>query len=180
MTQPAVRSPAARRPVRWLVLVVLAGLFAWAVWGLAVGSPHAQAGKPAPAFALMNLQGQTVPLSSFRGHLVILNFFATWCQPCQTEIPRLIALQKQAGSALTVVGIDRMEPANTVATFVRNVGITYPVLLDTTGHVSAIYGVTGQPESFWISPKGVLLLHVPGPMTPEDMQRFFSAFAGVA
>ncbi len=178
MTQPVARVPAARGPLRWLVLVVLAGLFGWAVWGLAVGSPHAVVGKPAPAFSLLNLRGRTVPLSSFRGHLVVLNFWATWCQPCQEEIPQLIKLQRQAGTALTIVGVDRMEPANEVATYVKRVGIDYPVLLDSTGHVSAIYGVTGQPESFWISPSGTLLLHVPGPMTPNDMQRFFSAFAG--
>jgi cytochrome c biogenesis protein CcmG/thiol:disulfide interchange protein DsbE len=180
MTEPAARTPAARRPVRWLVLAVLAGLFGWAVWGLAVGSPHAQAGKPAPAFTLLNLQGRPVSLASFRGHLVVLNFWATWCQPCQQEIPQLIQLQRQAGTALRVVGVDRMEPANEVATYVKRAGIDYPVLLDSSGHVSAIYGVTGQPESFWISPSGVLLLHVPGPMTPSDMQRFFSAFAGVS
>ncbi len=179
MTEPSARTSAVRGPVRWVVLGVLAGLFAWAVWGLAVGSPHAQAGKPAPAFSLFNLQGRSVPLSSFRGHLVLLNFWATWCQPCQQEIPHLIQLQKQAGSALTVVGIDRMEPANEVATYVRKAGINYPVLLDSTGHVSAMYGVSGQPESFWISPTGILLLHVPGPMTPADMQRFFSTFSGV-
>jgi cytochrome c biogenesis protein CcmG/thiol:disulfide interchange protein DsbE len=175
-----VTPAAARRPLRWLVLVVLAGLFAWAVWGLAVGSPHAQAGKPAPAFALQDLQGRTVHLSDFRGHLVVLNFWATWCQPCQEEIPQLINLQKQAGTALTIVGVDRMEPADEVATYVKKAGIDYPVVLDSTGHVSAVYGVTGQPESFWISPSGKLLLHVPGPMTPADMQRFFSAFAGVS
>jgi len=162
------------------VIVILAGLFAWAVYGLAAGSPHAVAGKPAPAFALTDLQGKTVPLSSFRGHLIVLNFWATWCQPCQEEIPQLISLQKQSGSALTIVGVDRMEPANEVATYVKKAGIDYPVLLDTGGHVSAIYGVTGQPESFWISPSGTLLLHVPGPMTPADMQRLFSAFAGVS
>jgi cytochrome c biogenesis protein CcmG/thiol:disulfide interchange protein DsbE len=174
-----VSRPAVRRPLRWLVLAVLAGLFGWAVWGLAAGSPHAVAGKPAPEFALQDLRGRTVRLSDFRGHLVVLNFWATWCQPCQEEIPQLISLQRQAGTALTVVGVDRMEPADEVATYVKKAGISYPVLLDTTGHVSAIYGVTGQPESFWISPSGVLLLHVPGPMTPADMQRFFSAFAGV-
>jgi cytochrome c biogenesis protein CcmG/thiol:disulfide interchange protein DsbE len=171
---------APRRSLRWVVLAVLAGLFAWAVWGLAVGSAHAVVGKPAPAFALENLQGKTVRLSDFRGHLVVLNFWATWCQPCQEEIPQLINLQKQAGTALTIVGVDRMEPANEVATYVKKAGIDYPVVLDATGHVSAIYGVTGQPESFWISPSGTLLLHVPGPMTTQDMQRFFSAFAGAS
>lgn len=109
---------------------------------------------------------------------MLVNFFATWCKPCQEEIPHLVALHKQAGSGLVIVGIDRMEPANEVATFVKHEGIDYPVVLDATGAVSASYGVTGQPESFWVGPRGTLLLHVAGPMTPSDMDRLLSAFGG--
>src|SRR5690242_7724596 len=90
-------------------------------------------GEPAPDFELKSLDGRTVKLSDFRGRAVVLNFFATWCQPCTVEIPWWIELQKQYRlQGLEVVGITTgEEPAKKVEKFATELGINYTVVIGT-------------------------------------------------
>ena len=92
-------------------------------------------GQQAPDFALQSLDGKTVRLSDFRGKVVVLNFWATWCQPCKIEMPWFEQLQKQyQAQGIQVIGIAMDDPTTDagkadVASFARNLGVDYPVLL---------------------------------------------------
>lgn len=89
----------------------------------------AEIGAPAPKFTLMSIDGQSVESSSLKGHIVVLNFWATWCQPCMTEIPELKELAAN-NSDIKVVGIALDEAgAGVVKPFVTARGINYPVLI---------------------------------------------------
>lgn len=174
---PADTAHGGRPWVRRLAVVGVAGLFAWAIWGLYHGGPRAVVGEPAPGFTLATPSGAEVTLSRYRGKVVLLNFFTTWCVPCQQEIPQIVAFRRTAGPGLVVIGIDRMEPGPTVAAFARREHMAYPIGLDRSGRLSQTYGVTGQPESFWIDARGILRLHVVGPMTPGLMRATYSALS---
>ncbi len=110
--------------------------------------------NPAPAFTLTDLQGDAVSLSDFRGKVVILDFWATWCPPCKKEIPDFIELQKKYGTqGVQIVGVGLDEPQN-IREFARSHGINYPVLLG-TDEVATLYGgISGIPTTFIIDKRG--------------------------
>jgi cytochrome c biogenesis protein CcmG/thiol:disulfide interchange protein DsbE len=164
--------------LRLAVVAAVAALFAWAIAGLLRAGPAAVVGRPAPDFRLLDPAGRPVSLAPYRGKVVLLNFWTSWCVPCQQEIPELVRFSREAGPDLVIIGVDRMEPPDVVRAFAARTGIPYPLALDRTGSVSDRYGVTGQPESFWIDRGGVLRLHVPGPMTPDQMRSTFRALEG--
>jgi peroxiredoxin len=110
----------------------------------------------APGWQLPDLEGKSVKLSDFKGKVVVLNFWATWCGPCRQEIPDLVSLQKQyAAQGLVVLGIsmDRGGPTR-VASFVQKSEINYPVVMG-DAKISAAYGdIQVLPTTFIIDRKG--------------------------
>jgi peroxiredoxin len=111
----------------------------------------------APGFTLTDINGKSVSLSDFRGKVVILDFWATWCPPCKQEIPDFISLQKEYGPrGLQVVGIALDEPGK-VQTFARQNGMNYPVLLGTQDIASKYGGIRGIPTTFVIDKTGKLV-----------------------
>jgi peroxiredoxin len=113
----------------------------------------------APDFTLMSLAGQPARLREFRGKLVLLNFWATWCAPCLHEMPsmeRLYQTFKQTDFVLLAVSMDR-QGEEVAKPFVENLQLTFPVLLDSTLEVSRQYGVRGLPTSYLIDPDGRLI-----------------------
>lgn len=116
------------------------------------------AGEPpsAPNWHLQNLEGKPVKLSDFRGKVVLLNFWATWCPPCREEIPDLISLQKQYGPrGLVVVGVAMDEGgAAVVQPFVKKMGINYPVVAGDQKTADAYGGIEGIPTTFVIDRSG--------------------------
>jgi peroxiredoxin len=123
-------------------------------------------GNPAPDFALKDLAGTTVKLSDFRGKVVVLNFWATWCPPCRQEIPSMMRLnQAMAGKDFQMLAVSIDEGGkDAVAGFFRKSGMALPALLDTDQAVGKRYGLTGVPETFVIDKKGVILKKVVGAM----------------
>lgn len=127
---------------------------------------------PAPDFTLRDLHGAPVRLSSFRGQGVVLNFWATWCAPCRTEIPWFVQMQKEYGPrGLQVIGISMDEGgAEAVQQFVRTTGINYPVLFD-DGHVSSMYGAAQVlPTTYYISRSGQVLAFVKGVISKDKVE----------
>ncbi|MBI2460140.1 MAG: TlpA family protein disulfide reductase [Candidatus Rokubacteria bacterium] len=119
----------------------------------------------APVFALPNLADQPVTLTEFRGKLVLLNFWATWCPPCVAEMPDLERLYREfkaEGFVIVAVSIDT-QGKKVVAPFWEKTGLTFPSLLDTSGEVATRYGVRVLPASFLISPEGEIIARILGP-----------------
>ena len=126
---------------------------------------------PAVDFSLKDLSGQEQNLSSYAGKLVFLNFWATWCGPCRTEIPSMeelyLELQNQG---FVIVALNSQETDEQVADFVENVGMSFPVLLDTDGRVGAAYSIRAIPTTYIIDPQGYILGRMVGTRdwyTPE-------------
>jgi len=123
-------------------------------------------GKTAPDFTLKDLNGRPVQLSSLRGKVVLVNFWATWCPPCREEIPSMVRMnQAMQGKPFQLLAISIDEGGkDAVTAFFQKAGATLPALLDTDGAVARTYGTTGVPETFVIDTKGVIMKKVVGAM----------------
>jgi thiol-disulfide isomerase/thioredoxin len=123
-------------------------------------------GSQAPDFELKLLggEGKTMRLSSLKGKAVIVNFWATWCEPCKIEMPWLVELQKKYGSqGLQIIGVavDDTEEKN-ISDFSRKMGVNYPVLLGTEKVADLYGGVDGLPTNFFLDRSGKVVDHVLG------------------
>lgn len=126
-------------------------------------------GKPAPVFALPDLDGHTVRLEELRGRPVVLNFWATWCPPCVVEHPVLQAgAQRYAGRA-AFVGVIYQDDPELIRQFVRSRGGWGPALIDEDVEVALAYGVYGAPETFIIDRDGMIVEKVTGVVTPQRL-----------
>jgi len=114
-------------------------------------------GHPAPEIVLGTLDGQTVRLSDFRGKPVIVNFWATWCPPCRAETPELQALHRELGDKVVLLGVNVTSQDNgDVAGFVREFGVTYPILMDVDGKAFQDYNILGLPTTIFIDRNGIV------------------------
>lgn len=169
---------------RWIVVAAVAGLLAIGGWLLlAPGEiqklqgavavpltneanpvsrlpPAPTAGHPAPDFSLATVAGDEIRLSDLRGQPVILNFWASWCGPCRVEMPELQAAhasQSKGGVAVIGVNLSKREGnMDDVPAFIKEFGVTFPVLLDVDGDVARLYQVRGQPASVFIDREGTV------------------------
>ncbi|WKZ31704.1 MAG: TlpA disulfide reductase family protein [Thermodesulfobacteriota bacterium] len=116
-------------------------------------------------FELPDLSGKTHKLSDFKGKAIFLNFWATWCKPCEEEMPSMQVLSDNLASfpfVIVAVSIDNDSPEN-VRKFVEKYDLTFPVLHDRKGKIKEIYKTTGVPETFIIDQNGVIAEKVRGP-----------------
>lgn len=142
--------------------------------------PSAETGRAAPNFRLASLDGADLTLTDFRGRWVLVNFWASWCGPCRGETPDLQALYERAsGRGVVVLGVNQQEPLETARGFAREFGVTYPVILDRSGVVSAAYRVgRGLPVSFLVDPDGVITRIYLGRVTAEELARLETEYLG--
>lgn len=113
-------------------------------------------GQPAPDFTLVDIQGETVRLSSLRGKPVLVNFWATWCTPCAQEMPMIESAYQKEGSQFAVLAVNADEPDAKVRDYVNNMGLTFTILLDPGGTVQSQYRLNGYPSSFFIDGDGII------------------------
>lgn len=136
------------------------------------GSSGVGVGEPAPTGALPRLGGGgSGSLADYRGRWVLVNFWASWCVPCRAEAPALERFQRQhGGSGFTVLGVDSRDLSDDGLDFVERFDLSYPQLRDGDGDYAHEYGTTGVPENFLVDPKGIVRLHVPGPVSEDDLR----------
>lgn len=125
---------------------------------ISCAQPCPEVGKSAPEFTLQNTDTKSVSLSDFRGKTVIMNFWATWCGPCQFEIPFFQATHNErASKGVVMLGIDLKESAATVKNFATNKGMTYPILLDTEAQVAQEYCLPSViPITLFVNSEGII------------------------
>ncbi len=142
----------------WLKLAVLA-LVAIAVSQLLLyrsRAARAPAGVAAPTFSLPDLDGRRVSLASLKGRVVAVNFWATWCGPCQQEMPELSRIYAEnRGKCFELLGVaEESGPRDVVLEAAQRFGATYPILLDDQGKVADAYRIGGYPNTFLIDAAG--------------------------
>ena len=135
----------------WVTAAALAGASACATGRAARGAER----PPAPAFAVSDLDGAPVSSEQLKGKVVVVDFWATWCEPCREELPRLIALQKAEGPrGLQLVGLSMDDDAATVRAFCRAQGVNYPMAMGDAELGQKFGGVLGVPVKVVIDRKG--------------------------
>jgi len=155
------------------------------VWSLKQNSPFFQSanqapvrvGLPAPDFTFPGLDGKKVSLSDYRGKVVFVNIWATWCPPCVEEMPSMQKLyQKLKGEDFEILAVSiDSKGAKIVAPFMKKYKLTFPALMDSLGTIKRIYKTTGVPESYIIDKDGILAKKVIGPLdwSRPDILRLF-------
>ena len=164
MTVTTVRPPAMR--VRWWL---------WLAQGLLIVAPHgpARAQSPVPSLlkplGLVGYSSRTTPppfgggtvdtrhisMTGFRGKVVVVNFWATWCLECHGEMPALERLHRElASQGLVILGVNVRERKDTVRRYAQALGLTFPLVLDPDGKINAQYGVVGLPATFLVGRDG--------------------------
>jgi cytochrome c biogenesis protein CcmG/thiol:disulfide interchange protein DsbE len=164
------RSSAGRRGTRALLLLVPAlafiGLLAF---GVARRAEPPRIGEPAPAFTAPRLDGSgSFSLSDVHGSPVLLNFWASWCVPCRDEAALFRRAARQYSGRVEFVGVDIKDSRSDAIAFARRHGLDYTLVTD-RGGIAPRYGLTGQPETFFIDSSGVVVEHVPGPVFEDDL-----------
>jgi cytochrome c biogenesis protein CcmG, thiol:disulfide interchange protein DsbE len=147
-----------------IAILVLAGaiaLFAWA-WSNAQGDTssgeNVRVGREAPDFTLPDLDGREIALSDFRGEVVLINFWATWCPPCRVEMPDMEAVYREHGQdGFEILGVDQREPKDMVEEFVTERGFSWIFLLDEDFDVSREYSATSIPRSILVDRDGTVV-----------------------
>lgn len=133
-------------------------------------------GHPAPDFTLAVLgphtgSAPTIRLAGLKGKPIMLNFWASWCVPCQQEAPLLQKTwQSVQRQGIFFLGIDFQDARSDGLNFLHTYGITYPNVTDDTGSTAINYGLTGVPETFFINRQGVIVSKVTGELTAQSLQ----------
>lgn len=132
-------------------------------------------GNQALDFTLETVDGKQVSLSDYRGQVVMINFWATWCPPCRAEIPGLEAAYREHGEhGFIILGVNVQDPAQVVAPFVDEMGMTYPVLLDINGTVVKDYRAQGLPMSLFVDREGVIRVRHVGYLSEGQLSQYLS------
>lgn len=127
---------------------------------------------PAASFTLTTLEGDTISLEDYRGKVVLLNFWASWCSSCRSEMASLESYeQTHQEEGLVVLGINYEEDPATVRSFIADAAVTFPMLLDEDGEVAAAYGVVGLPTSYFVDCEGRIMGFWPGAVSASALEQ---------
>jgi cytochrome c biogenesis protein CcmG/thiol:disulfide interchange protein DsbE len=151
-----------------VIAIIVLALLVYAIIPTRSGPP--QTGSPVPDFQLVALDGGAMNLSEHQGQVVVVNFFASWCNPCRQEAAGLEqAWQKYQDQGVQFFGIAYKDADSKAQAFLEEFGVTYPSTVDGSNRTARAYGVTGVPETFVIDQQGLLVRHFLGPITNEQL-----------
>ena len=157
-----------RTIVGLLALSVTLAVGVGAAWSM--GSRVPVVGTPAEDFRLVDLEGKQQSLSQYRGKVVLVNFWTTWCKPCTTEMPAMqTAYDKLRDKGFVVLAINELEDDAKVREHITRYGHTFPVLMDRENKVANQFGVFGLPVSVFIDEKGVVQEYIKGGLLTEQL-----------
>jgi cytochrome c biogenesis protein CcmG, thiol:disulfide interchange protein DsbE len=171
-----------RRPSTLAIVVAVCAALVAAV--IAIDStthkPNPAAAPPlAPSFTLPSLRdpGQQVSLAAYRGHPLIVNFFASWCVPCQRETPLLARFYSESRGSVVIIGVDADDSAPAALKFLATESVAYPVGFESTPAVANAYGVSqiGIPETFFLDSRHQIVKRVFGDVTMQTLTAGVSA-----
>lgn len=158
--------------MRFLMIMLFAMLFV-ACEG---GAPNLNTGAAAPAFSAARLDGTTARFpDNFRGKPVIIRFWAEWCRYCESEMKAIDRVyQKRRAQGLEVLAVNAGQDRETVAAFIKKIGVSYPALLDEESVIARQYGVVGLPTTYFVGADGIIKNKVVG----EADEAVFDKLAG--
>jgi cytochrome c biogenesis protein CcmG, thiol:disulfide interchange protein DsbE len=156
---------------RALPLLAALAVVAVIVIEIATAGGNGDAGKPAPPLPTAVLQPPLETLASLRGKPALVNFWASWCEPCKKEAPELARLQRSLHGSASMVGVDYTDRADAARAFIDRYGWRFPVLSDPDGIYGARYGFSGLPTTVVLDPGGRIVETLRGPQTAADLRR---------
>ena len=179
------RAAARHKVVSGLIAVCIAGsLAAIALAGAASGSAAGQAARPAavaaPAFSLPVLghSGQRVSLDGYAGQPLIVNFFASWCEPCKKETPLLAKFYRAEKGKIALVGLDENDVPGNATSFTRANGVSYPVGFDPQLSAASAYGVSALPQTFFLDARHRIVDRIFGAVTLTELNKGIALATG--
>jgi thiol-disulfide isomerase/thioredoxin len=129
-------------------------------------------GTQAPDFELAELEGQSVHLEDLRGRPVLINFWATWCIPCVTEMPLIQAAYADSQGQFAVLGVNADEPVGDIQDFLGKMDLSFDILLDPGGKVDSLYRLRGYPTSYFLDKDGIIrAIHI-GQLSESQLNRY--------
>jgi cytochrome c biogenesis protein CcmG/thiol:disulfide interchange protein DsbE len=155
-----------------IVIVIFSGYFhETGAVGASGGGSAMLAGAPAASYPVKRVDGSADAVDRYRGQIVLVNLWATWCAPCREEMPALDRLyMRERSRGLVVLGIDQGESAATAAAFARKTGVHYPILADEEQKYGGAYAALGLPTSVLIDRQGHIARGMDGQLTYAQMR----------
>jgi cytochrome c biogenesis protein CcmG/thiol:disulfide interchange protein DsbE len=165
------------RVVALVVGVVMLALLGLMIWGIGraaqgtVGEVKLSA-RPAPAFTIPLMDGKPFEMAATKGKPVLVNFWASWCIPCEDEAVTLEKASRQYGDRVTFIGVNAQDTDGNARDFLRRFGVTYPNGMDTSGAVAVDYGMSGVPESYFVDRNGQMVRKWQGPLDDDRLKSY--------
>jgi len=138
--------------------------------GAGAMGPSALAGAPSQSFDVARIDGRTDSLARHRGRVVLMNLWATWCPPCEAEMPALQRFAREYAGRVDVLGVDQGESVAKASAYARAHGVTFPVLVDESQQYGRTYEGLGLPTSVIVARDGRVVRGIDGAMTIEQMR----------
>jgi thiol-disulfide isomerase/thioredoxin len=166
------------------LLAVVAGLMIIVLAAVLIRGGSARTAEPplAKPFTLSQLGdgGRQVSLAAYTGRPVVLNFFASWCAPCQKETPLLARFYRSHRGRVLVIGIDANDRLGAASGFVRARGVSYPVAFDPSASVTGSYGIAALPQTLFLNARHQIVRHVFGALTLAELNSWAASITGQA
>jgi peroxiredoxin len=159
--------------VRRILLVAMIGLIGFAFYRMMGQGAAPEVGDSAPSFALTTLAGEKSRLADLQGKAVVLNFWATWCEPCRREMPAMQTMyEKYKEQGLEIVAVNMAETEIAVSAFAQQYGFTFPIWMDKEQEAVQLYGIGPIPTTFFIDATGMIRQKATGSLELSQLEQY--------